>query len=282
MRWMARRARSVSRRARVFTILTVLATAVACSAALLIPARVVAAAITHSTGSPTLSQPLTTSSTGQAFGGVPVVGALFTANAAGEGELGAHFCTASVVQSTHGDLAVTAAHCVSGVQGQIVFVPGYANGKEPYGVWAVTAVYTDQAWQSSQDPNDDVAFLRLSDSSGGVPVEDVTGGERVGIDWPEPALVRVIGYPGDADQPVSCANWTKSFSATQLEFDCAGYTDGTSGGPFLANASGASGQGTVVGVIGGYEQGGDTPDVSYAADFGAAVAALYQMAEASG
>jgi hypothetical protein len=35
-------------------------------------------------------------------------------------------------------------------------------------------------------------------------------------------------------------------------------------------------------VIGGYEQGGDTAEVSYAAAFGAAVKALYQKAEAGG
>jgi hypothetical protein len=35
-------------------------------------------------------------------------------------------------------------------------------------------------------------------------------------------------------------------------------------------------------VIGGYEQGGDTPAVSYAAAFGPAVTALYQSAEAGG
>jgi hypothetical protein len=276
---MARRAKGISRRARVLTVLTVLATAVAYCAALLIPANVGAAPVTPA-GRPTPSQSPTISDTGQAFGGVPDVGALFTANA---GKLGTHFCTASVVHSAGGDLAVTAAHCMSGVQGQqVVFVPGYANGKEPYGVWPVAAVYTDQDWQSAQDPDDDVAFLRLSDTKGGVPVENVTGAERLGTGWPTPALVRVIGYPGDADQPLSCVNWAKSFSATQLEFDCDGYTDGTSGGPFLAAASGASGQGTVIGVIGGYEQGGDTSEVSYAAAFGAAVKALYQRAEAGG
>ena len=279
MRWMARRARSTSRRARVLTILTVLATALAYSAALLLPSNVDAAATIHAAGSPTPSQPLTISSTSQAFDGVPVVGALFTSS---DGKLGTHFCTASVVHSTHGDLAVTAAHCVAGIQGQVVFVPGYANGKEPYGVWPVSAIYTDQAWQSDQDQDDDVAFLRLADASGGVPIENVTGAERLGTGSAEPALVRVIGYPGDTDQPVSCANWTKTFSATQLEFDCGGYTDGTSGGPFLADASGAPGQWTVVGVIGGYELGGDTPDVSYAAAFGPAVTALYQRAQAGG
>jgi hypothetical protein len=276
---MARRARRVSRRARVLTILTVLTTAVAYCAALLISANVGAAAVTPA-DRPAPSQSPTISDIGQAFGGVPDVGALFTASA---GKLGTHFCTASVVHSTGGDLAVTAAHCMSGVQGQqVVFVPGYANGKEPYGVWPVAAVYTDQGWQSSQNPDDDVAFLRLSDTKGGVPVENVTGAERLGTGWPTPALVRVVGYPGDADQPLSCVNWAKSFSATQLEFDCDGYTDGTSGGPFLVATSGASGQGTVIGVIGGYEQGGDTAEVSYAAAFGAAVKALYQRAEADG
>ena len=60
-----------------------------------------------------------------------------------------------------------------------------------------------------------------------------------------------------------------------MEFDCGGYTDGTSGGPFLANVHPATGRGAVIGVIGGYEQGGDTPIVSYSARFGPAVAALY-------
>jgi hypothetical protein len=176
--------------------------------------------------------------------------------------------------------------------GQMVFVPGYANGKEPYGAWPVTATYTDQAWQAAQDPDDDVAFLRLADSSGGVPVEDVTGAERLAAGVSEPALVRVIGYPNAADQPLSCVNWAKSFSPTQLEFDCDGYTDGTSGGPFLAAAppnpspgpgpGPSAGYGTVVGVIGGYEQGGDTPAVSYAAAFGSAMTALFQSAVAGG
>jgi V8-like Glu-specific endopeptidase len=273
MKWMARRARSLSQRARVFIVL---ATAVACGTVLVIPATIGVAASTHHSGGLAPRQLPVISRTARAFGGVAAVGALFAVSA---GEQGMHFCTASVVHSPHGDLAVTAAHCLTENPGQIVFVPGYANGKQPYGAWPVTAAYTDQAWQSSQDPDDDVAFLRLTDASGGAPIEDVTGAERLGIGWQEPALVRVIGYPDGADQPVACANWTKIFSPTQLEFDCGGYTDGTSGGPFLADVA-ASGQGTVIGVIGGYEQGGDTPEVSYASAFGAAVAALYRSAEA--
>ena len=220
---------------------------------------------------------LQVSGNGQSFNGVAAVGALFGESL---GKLSSHFCTASVVDSPHGDLAITAAHCVSGASGHIAFVPGYANGTEPYGVWQVTRVYTDTAWQSAQDPDDDVAFLQLSGAPGGAPVEAVTGAEHVAT-AAAGGLVRVIGYPDSADQPVSCVNWTKLFSPTQLEFDCGGYTNGTSGGPFLADVSPSSGQGTVIGVIGGYEQGGDVPQVSYSVAFGAAVAVLYQAAEAA-
>src|SRR5262249_58953090 len=68
---------------------------------------------------------------GQAFGGVAAVGALFSENS---GRLGTHFCTATVVHSPHGDLAVTAAHCLSGTSQPIAFIPGYANGQQPYGI----------------------------------------------------------------------------------------------------------------------------------------------------
>lgn len=221
---------------------------------------------------------------GQPFGGVAAVGALFLTH--GPGQLGQHFCTASVVNSPGGDLALTAAHCLSGSNGQaenagtLVFVPGYVNGEAPYGVWHVTHVYTDAAWQGSQDPDDDIAFLKIAPAPDGVPIEDVTGAETLGTSWPAHTYVRVIGYPDGAARPVWCENWTEKFSPTQLMFDCGGYTDGTSGSPFLADASASSGQGTVIGLIGGYHQGGDTPSVSYSVVFGPAVARLFKAAEA--
>jgi hypothetical protein len=64
----------------------------------------------------------------------------------------------------------------------------------------------------------------------------------------------------------------------QVVFRCAGYTDGTSGGPFLARVSRATGAGRVIGVIGGYEEGGNSPSVSYSSRFLANVAALYRRA----
>ena len=115
------------------------------------------------------------------------VGALFTES---DGELSAHFCTASVVNSAAGDLALTAAHCVYGRSGAMAFVPGYSKGQTPYGVWPVTKVYTDSAWDSAADPDDDVAFIKLADAPDGVPIENVTGAETLGA-----------GIPADAARP---------------------------------------------------------------------------------
>ncbi len=223
---------------------------------------------------------------GQAFGGTPAVGALFTTSG---GKLKHHFCTASVIDSPHGDLVITAAHCVtsaSGVTdtpGAAAFVPGYDSGSAPYQVWTVTKVYVDQAWKSSANPDDDVAILQVSQPGSSVPIEDVTGADKLGTGAPATRqLVQVIGYPDSSNQPITCLNQIKEPMADQLEFDCGSYTDGTSGGPFLADPDPTTGQGTVIGVIGGYQQGGDTPQVSYSAVLGANVAALFETAVAGG
>jgi len=221
-----------------------------------------------------------TSRNGQAFSGTPAVGALFSTSA---GQLSQHFCSASVINSPHGDLVITAAHCVPHTSGTVAFVPGYNNGTTPYGVWTVTKVYVDQAWQSSENPDDDVAILRVSQRDSRVPIEDVTGAERLITGTPyNHQLVQVIGYPDSSNQPITCQNWLKEPMTDQLEFDCGSYTDGTSGGPFLAEVDPATGQGAVIGVIGGYEQGGDTPQVSYSAVLGANAAVLFKTAVAGG
>jgi V8-like Glu-specific endopeptidase len=207
--------------------------------------------------------------------GTAAVGALFSTSS---GKLGSHFCTASVVHSPHGDLAITAAHCMTSSRGVIDFVPGYHAGAAPYGAWQVIKVYADTAWNSGASQNDDIAFIQLSQPGSPVPVENVTGAETLATGTSARQLVTVIGYPDTTELPIGCANWTSQPIPGQLEFDCDGYTDGTSGGPLLASVGAANGQGVVIGVIGGYQQGGLTPAVSYSSQFGPNVAALYAAA----
>jgi V8-like Glu-specific endopeptidase len=246
------------------------------SAALLVPSSLEPASITYeSASSPATAQ-------ARAFRGTPPVGALFTLT--GSGGLGKHFCTGSVVHSQAGDLVITAAHCLGDGSRtpDIAFVPGFHDGQAPYGIWPVTAVFVNHAWSSRKAPTDDIAFLLVGPDSAaghtGQSLEQVTGAERLGTGLP-PAPVRVIGYPDTAARPVSCVGMARAFRGRQLVFRCRGYTDGTSGGPFLAHAT-RTARGTVMGVIGGFEKGGSTADVSYSPRFGSQVTALYRKATA--
>jgi V8-like Glu-specific endopeptidase len=214
------------------------------------------------------------------FGGMAPVGALFTKTPSGR--LARHFCSASVVNSPGGDLVITAAHCMLGrAPGRVVFVPGYSGQGAPYGTWVVRRVITDRHWAHAADPGDDVAFLVVGQRGSKARVQSVTGAEGLALPLPGQPVV-AVGYPDGALDPVACANSTRSFGATQVEFDCAGYYDGTSGGPLLSDVSPQTGLGVIVGVIGGYQQGGYTNAVSYTARFGTRIAALYARASAGG
>ncbi|GAA2137013.1 hypothetical protein GCM10009760_16980 [Kitasatospora kazusensis] len=186
-------------------------------------------------------------------------------------------CTASIVHSPHRNLLVTAAHCVyTASQGQLdnlVFAPGYRNGEAPYGTWKAIATTVDPHWTAGGDPEYDVAFLAL-DAQDGRQIEDVLGGNPLGTDAGFGLPVSVTGYPNDSQNPITCAGRTSKYSATQERFDCYGYTDGTSGSPWLTS------DGKVVGVIGGYQQGGDTEQTSYSITFDHRVTDLYRQATA--
>jgi V8-like Glu-specific endopeptidase len=186
-----------------------------------------------------------------------------------------HYCTASVVHSTGHDLIVTAAHCVlDGTGAAIEFAPGYRDGVSPHGVWAVRQVYVDQAWRTSQDPQHDVAILRVV-PHGDREIEDVTGASELG---PAPAphtAVTVTGYvAGSGGTALRCT--TRTYDTDDFPtVDCPGFVGGVSGGPWLHGRH-------LVGVIGGLHQGGCTPATSYTSAFGRAVTHLLARAEAGG
>jgi hypothetical protein len=61
----------------------------------------------------------------------------------------------------------------------------------------------------------------------------------------------------------------------QLRFACPGFWSASSGGPFLTDINPRSGLGEMVGIIGGYQQGGASRSVSYSSPFGVVIHALY-------
>ncbi|GAB2869403.1 hypothetical protein GCM10027074_41300 [Streptomyces deserti] len=198
------------------------------------------------------------------------VGALFPADR-GAGPAGGHFCTASVVHGPYRNLIVTAAHCLDGT-GQLVFVPGYRDGRAPYGVWRVKRRFLPDGWAKGQDEDSDVAFAVLAGRDG-KGVEDVVGADRFTVGTATGATaVTVTGYPDSRDTPISCTNKPTAHSSTQQRIECPGFTGGTSGSPWV------NGDGQVVGVLGGHEEGGTTADVSYSVVLGAEAAELYRDA----
>ena len=235
----------------------------------------VAAAAGPGSTADTPAQP-TSSPIAKPFGGTAVAGVLYKTDSG----VSSHFCSASVVHSDAGNLVITAAHCVysDGPKSDIAFAPGFHNGTLPYGSWAVAKVVVSQSWKSSDDPDQDVAFLQVAPSSSGASLESVTGADKIAFGRGFGMPVTVPAYPQGSDTPITCTAPAVKFSSTQTEWDCRGYPDGTSGAPFLTGVDSSGEKGTVVGVIGGYQQGGDTPDVSYSAYFGSAVQALYQSA----
>ncbi|OIK25736.1 trypsin-like serine peptidase [Streptomyces malaysiense] len=203
------------------------------------------------------------------------VGALFGADRAGR-PAGGHFCTASVVHSPRGDLIATAAHCVSDQDRDLVFVPGYRNGRAPYGAWRVTRRFLPDNWAKDQDEDSDVALATVADL-GGRTIEQVVGGNRFVTGATTGATaVTVTGYPDSRELPIRCTNKPRRQSATQQRIYCPSFSGGTSGSPWI------NGDHQVVGILGGHEEGGSTDDVSYSVVLSAEAAELYRDATTAG
>ncbi len=223
-------------------------------------------------------------------GPLPAVGALF---GAGSDE---HYCTASVVHSRSGLLAMTAAHCLVGAGAGVRFVPGYGpSGSGPAGSWTVEAVYATDGWRATQDPSQDYAVLRLAASApdpaltrgrpltvegrvGSVGTPGATPGQAPAPASSQPIDVR--GYPlgkQDAQRACTTAITTRNGSPS---IDCNDFGPGTSGSPWLT--SDTPGTGTLVGLIGGFEQGGCGAQVSYSPTFDASTTALLARADSGG
>ncbi|AXI81265.1 hypothetical protein C7M71_007845 [Peterkaempfera bronchialis] len=192
-----------------------------------------------------------------------------------------HFCTASVVDSPGRSLIVTAAHCLDDSTDDVTFVPGYRDGKAPYGVWRLTASFVDKRWSDNSDEDLDVAFAIVA-PQGGKRIGDVVSGNKLGLNPGNGRKVRLTGYPDSQDEPLSCFNTATRVGTTQLRIECTEYSRGTSGSPWVTGVDRTTHIGTVIGVIGGHQQGGDTDEVSYSSYFGKDIGALYRQAVAHG
>jgi V8-like Glu-specific endopeptidase len=166
-------------------------------------------------------------------------------------------CSGSVINSSAGDVVLTAGHCVidpgPGTHAtNIVFIPGYRDGAEPFGVWPVTSFATTPEWESTTstgDPNDsneagDMALLTLANRpSDGATVQSVVGAFGIGFNQARHQTYMEYGYPADTPYngdrlyelttPWAVDDSTFSPPTMGISSD---FTSGSSGGPWLVGS----------------------------------------------
>jgi V8-like Glu-specific endopeptidase len=191
-----------------------------------------------------------------------------------------HNCTASVLDSPGGNLILTAAHCLAGSAAGLLFAPGYRDGVARYGVWTVERAFADTDWLTGEDSDDDYAILQVANQRRAgrlVGVEAVTGGNRLGTAPGAGDAVTVVGYnSGLNDEPVSCLAVVR-VEGNYPAFDCAGFSGGTSGGPWLSPSPDSRAL-VVRALIGGPNYGGCVDTTSYSSAFGPAILGLFAQA----
>jgi hypothetical protein len=245
--------------------------AVVLALALGLPAAALALTLRASATTAKAAPPATADS--HTTAGVREVGALFS-NATTD----QHHCTASVVASPHGDVIMTAAHCISGSGAGVVFVPEFHDGRAPYGRWEVTGAYLAPGWLSAQDPQEDYAFLTVApQQSGGQlkQIQQVTGGYTLGSAPNAGTTITVPGYlAGTDNDPITCTT-DVYLTSGYPSFDCSGYVAGTSGSPWLVTTKSGT---RIVGIIGGLNQGGCYAYTSYSPKLTSAARTTYDLA----
>ncbi|WP_327047692.1 hypothetical protein OG320_07355 [Microbispora sp. NBC_01189] len=78
-----------------------------------------------------------------------------------------HWCTATSVQAAYRNLVATAGHCVYDTESNAatlqnwVFVPGYYQGKTPWGIYVGKTAYTHYDYDVYEDGDRDYAFVTV-------------------------------------------------------------------------------------------------------------------------
>ncbi|GAB3908522.1 hypothetical protein GCM10027612_82980 [Microbispora bryophytorum subsp. camponoti] len=93
-----------------------------------------------------------------------------------------HWCSATSVQGQYKNLVATAGHCVYDTKSNAatldkwVFVPGYYEGKTPWGIYVGKTAYTHYDYSVYEDGDRDYAFVTVY--NGVIPTEGGTSGGK--------------------------------------------------------------------------------------------------------
>ncbi len=113
---------------------------------------------------------------------------------------GAYSCSGTALNTPSRSIVLTAGHCVlaNGSTGRrIAFVPAYDHGKRPYGTFHVQSVYVMPEWRRGENPDFDIAALKVGSNSLGY-LTDVVGARGYVTSRSRLAAFQIFGYPAAA------------------------------------------------------------------------------------
>ncbi|WP_405797357.1 trypsin-like serine peptidase [Streptomyces sp. NBC_01506] len=210
---------------------------------------------------------------------IKTVGRLFFVNSRGADT----WCTATAVKSANRSAVMTAAHCVrrgsspDNTNFSMVFVPGYSQGKMPYGAFAVRTAATPRTWET--DSTNDMSALVVDKDKNGRKLTDVVGSQSIAFNRPVGGSVSAFGYsatrPQLGEKLLRCVGTAKKEHGTQV-IPC-DMTGGASGGPWLADFNATTGKGVLISVNGSLDS--MTPTKMYGEVLGATAKKVYDRAQ---
>ena len=113
---------------------------------------------------------------------------------------GVYSCSGTAIDTPSRSVVLTAGHCV--IEGhrvgrRMVFVPAYDHGRRPFGTFRVKSVYVMPQWRRSENPDFDLAALRVAPSPQGRLV-DMVGGRGYVTSKSRLFRFQIFGYPAAA------------------------------------------------------------------------------------
>jgi V8-like Glu-specific endopeptidase len=115
---------------------------------------------------------------------------------------GPYSCSGTALNTPSGSIVLTAGHCVieNGVVGRhLTFVPAYDHGSRPFGTFDAIVSYVTPQWRTDENPDFDVAALRVAPNRLGK-LTDVVGGRGYVVGRTRLGDFQIFGYPAAALQ----------------------------------------------------------------------------------
>lgn len=164
-------------------------------------------------------------------------------------------CSASAVASAHGNLVVTAGHCVYdrslGWARDWIFYPAWNGRASSLGAWTATALFTTSTWRTAANFADDAGFAVVTNGTSSTLQSVVGAVPPISFNSPNTNTHYAFGYPAGrkykGNTLTYCAGPVQIGAydgAATVSMVC-DMTGGASGGPWFEPFTTSDGTGTI-------------------------------------